>query len=43
MRESGEAGLRDMCAERKKERERERGSEKIAALRLEGSQHKAGL
>lgn len=41
MGESGEAGLRDVC--REKEREGERGSEKIAALRLEGSQHKAGL
>lgn len=43
MGESGEAGLRDVCREKEREGERERGSEKIAALRLEGSQHKAGL
>lgn len=49
VREKAGRQVREMCGQRGrdrekvKEREREGGGGEIAALRLEGSQHKAGL
>ncbi len=42
-RKRGSKFRRCVCRETEIERKKERGSEEIAARRLEGSQHKAGL